>query len=406
MKLPVFKKKLQVLTLAAMACVSVAVYAQNASSTTDTPSGTRQWPITTEQRAAAQQAAQRGIHVSEMREDAPQSYRVVSGDTLWGISGRFLKSPWKWPALWGMNQNQISNPHRIYPGQVLSLVRNGDYVMLTTGPGGPMPTVRLSPHVRMEDITDNAIPVLPPEAVIPFMRNGIIVSRDDFVNTPRIVAEPEGRLLLRTGDRVYVRGGNVLSNPEKHYMAYTNPVAVTDPDNKKNILGYQATFLGRLQFLRDGVEANPAQNQLETTTTFVVTDIKQEIRVGDRLTPAGSEQDLLTDFIPHAAPENLSGRIVHLYGQSAYRHDALYAVILLSKGELDGLERGHVVALWRPGKVITDTTTGTGWSAEKARTPDERYGLAMVFKTFDNLSYALVVQTSNTVELGDNFTAP
>ena len=403
MKLPVFKKKLQVLALAVMASASVAAYAQTATTTADTPTGTHQWPVTTEQRAAAAQAAQNGIHISEMREDAPQSYRVVTGDTLWGISGRFLKSPWKWPALWGMNQNQISNPHRIYPGQILSLVRNGDYVMLTTDASGPMPTVRLSPRVRVEDITDNAIPVLPPEQVIPFMRNGIIVARNAFADTPRIVAESEGRLLLRTGDKVYVRGGNVHNSQEKYYMAYTNPQAITDPDNKGNILGYQASFLGRLQFLRDGVEANLPQRQLETAATFIVTEIKQEIRVGDRLTPAGTEQDLLTDFIPHAAPEHITGRIVHLYGQSSYRHGALYEVVLLSRGELDGLQRGHVVALWRPGKVFTDTTSR---GAGKARTPDERYGLAMVFKTFDNLSYALVVQTANTVELGDNFTTP
>lgn len=413
MKSPVSRTKLQILALSVLASASITAYAQD-TNPTNPQSGSRQWQVTAEQQSAAALAAQNGIHVSELREDAPQSYRVQTGDTLWGISGRFLKSPWKWPALWGMNKNQINNPHLIYPGQVLTLVRNGDRAVLTmsrAGASGPMPTVRLSPRVRMEDITDGAIPVLPPEAVIPFLRNGVIVSKDAFDNTPRIAAGQENRLLLRTGDKVYVRGGDIHNSPEKFYMAYANPVAVTDPDNKKNVLGYEATFLGRLQYLREGNEANITDKQLEITPTLMITEIKQEIRVGDRLTAAGSAQDLLTDFVPHAAPENMSGRVVSLYGQTNFRHSALYGVILLSKGELDGIERGHVVALWRPGKVFTDNTTGTrfansNWGAEKAKTPDERYGLAMVFKTFDHLSYALVVQTSNTVELGDNFTAP
>ncbi|MGL4668789.1 MAG: LysM peptidoglycan-binding domain-containing protein [Saezia sp.] len=406
MKLPVSRKTLQVLALSVMASASMAVYAQ--STTTDAKPVIRERVITSEQQAAAT-TAQNGVHISEIRDDAPLTYRVQSGDTLWGISGRYLRSPWKWPALWGMNKEQIANPHLIYPGQMLTMVRNGDLVSLTTSQGrndGTMPTVRLSPHVRIEDVTDNAIPVLPPEAVIPFMRNGIIVSQHELDNTARIIAEQEGRLLLRTGDKIYARGADADAREIKNYMAYANPVAITDPDNKKNILGYQATFLGRLQFLREGSTANPTANKNETASTFVITDIKQEIRVGDRLTPAGNEQDLLTDFVPHAAPDNMSGRIAHIYSQTAHRHTALYGVILLSRGQLDGLERGHVVALWRPGKVVTDSATSSRGQGNKVSTPDERYGLAMVFKTFDHLAYALIVQTGNMVELGDSFTAP
>lgn len=417
MKLPVSRKKL--LVLVAAIATSIAAYAQTAVPTaTSVPEttnpGTRQWQVTAEQRATAAIAAQNGIHVSELRADAPVSYRVKPGDTLWAISGYFLKNPWKWPALWGMNQNEIRNPHLIFPGQVLILTRNGDRAMLSVGNEvGPGGTVHLAPRVRSTPLDETAIPVLPPEAVIPFLNHGIIIPRNEFENAPRIVALPERRLLLTEGDKVYVRGN--IDPDQKIYLAYTSPEPIRDPVTN-DVLGFQANYLGKLQFSRAGVPSGQSEvGSLETTSTFIITDAKQEMRVGDRLAPASSEQELLTDFTPSAAPAGIKGRVVHIYGGNSFRHASLYQVILLSQGHLDGLERGNVVALWRPGEEVRDRTApNTGWDTTRisnrqntmVMTPDERYGLAMVFRTYDHLSYAIIMQATDSVELGDNFTTP
>ena len=189
MKSDQLSKKLRLLVLAAAMTTSVASFGQAAA-------GGDQWHITASQSAAATLAAQNGVHVSELREDAPATYQIKQGDTLWSISGFFLKDPWKWPALWGMNQSQIRNPNRIYPGQMLYLNRQGDRATLqiatavgssgntraNSAASGAIPTVRLSPGVRSEALDDNAVPVLPPEAVIPFLEHGVIVSRDEFEN--------------------------------------------------------------------------------------------------------------------------------------------------------------------------------------------------------------------------------
>lgn len=439
MKSPVSNQRLRLLVLAAAIATSVSAHAQNQAVQTqlaapvpvadttmqadaapaNTPRSATQWEITAAQRSAAALAAQNGIHVSELRDDAPGSYRIKSGDTLWSISAYFLKSPWKWPALWGLNQSQIRNPHRIYPGQVLVLTRNGDRAYLQIGNNvgmtGPIPTVRLGPSIRSEAIEDNAIPVLPPDAVIPFLQHGIIIPRNEFENSPRIVALPERRLLLTTGDKVYVRGGTIDPAVQRIYLAYTSPEPIRDPVTR-DILGFQATYLGKLKFIREGTLSNQdAYNPLEVPSTFEIIESTQEMRIGDRLTPASSEQELLTDYVPSAAPAGIEGRVVSIYGGNAIRHASLYQVVLLSRGHLDGLERGNVVALWRPGREVRDTTApDTGWNinrlnrrqATMVMTPDERYGLAMVFRTYDHLSYAIIMQATDSVELGDNFTSP
>lgn len=414
MKSHAFNNKLRLLALAAATALTASVTSAQAQDSA-------QWQTTTAQRASATLSAQNGIHISELRDDAPNAYHVKPGDTLWSISGNYLKSPWKWPALWGMNQSQIRNPHRIYPGQILYLTRNGDRAILQLGSNraanasGPMPTVRLSPSVRSEALEDNAIPVLPPEAVLPFLEHGIIIPRNEFENSPRIVALPERRLLLTVGDKVYVRGGTIDPAVQKNYMAYTSPEAVRDPVTG-DVLGFQATYLGKLRFTRAGaVGQNDTYDPTEVASTFVITEAKQEIRVGDRLTPASDQQELLTDYVPSAAPAGMEGRVISIYGGNAFRHASLYQVVLLSQGHMDGLERGNIVALWRAGNTIIDTTAPTtGWgmnrNSERQSThitiPDERYGLAMVFKTFDHLSYAIIMQVTDTVEPGDKFTTP
>ena len=411
-----FNKKLRVLVLASVMATSIVAQAQT--------SNNGHWNVTSSQKASAAVAAKNGIHVSELRPDAPTSYTVKQGDTLWAISGYYLKDSWQWPALWGMNQSEIRNPHRIYPGQVLYLIRNGDRAILQVAKpvggkgGGSTQKVKLSPSVRSISLEDAGVPVLPPEAIIPFLESGTIVPRSEFENSPRVVALPERKVVTSTGDKIYVRGGHIDPSEQTVYLVYTTPKMVRDPITN-DVLGFEANFLGRVEFIREGSPADPSDpNSIEVPATFKVLDFKREISVGDHLTPASKKQEMLSDYVPSTPPADMEGYVASIYGDSAYRHASLYQIVLLNKGHLDGLERGNVVALWRTGVELQDKTIiekiehKRGWDqrsykqASTIKTPDERYGLAMVFKTFDHLSYAIVMQVSDSVEPGDKFTAP
>ncbi|MCD6079232.1 MAG: hypothetical protein K0R89_3176 [Ramlibacter sp.] len=174
-----------------------------------TPAAAQNFPITPGQRATAEVVAVSGIPLSELAPNAPDTYIVKPGDTLWAISGLYLKTPWRWPELWGMNMEQVRNPHRIYPGQTLYLEKLDGLARLRMGPvpdGAPLTSVRVSPRTRLSSLPDTSIPTLPPQAIDPFLNEAIIVGEGELDRAPRIVAGPENRVLLTQGDRAYVLG--------------------------------------------------------------------------------------------------------------------------------------------------------------------------------------------------------
>jgi nucleoid-associated protein YgaU len=163
-------------------------------------------PITQEQRATASQVAQAGVPLSELAPNAPDEYTVKRGDTLWGISGVFLTRPWRWPELWGMNLEQIHNPHLIYPGQQLVLDKSGGRALLRLqavngDDDRPLETVRLSPRVRIESLADTSLPTLKANLIEPFLSEPLIVDDGTLLKAPRIVGAPESRVLITRGDR-------------------------------------------------------------------------------------------------------------------------------------------------------------------------------------------------------------
>ncbi|RZI66341.1 MAG: LysM peptidoglycan-binding domain-containing protein, partial [Variovorax sp.] len=216
------------------------------------------FPITPAQRSTAQQVASRGVPLSELAPNAPDSYTVKSGDTLWAISGVFLKTPWRWPELWGMNIEQVRNPHRIYPGQVLYLEKIDGMARLRMGeaPGGmPTETIRVSPRTRISGLGDPSIPTLPAHVIEPFLNEAIIVGANDLDAAPRIVAAPDTRVMITRGDRAYVRGRNgsplIETDPRRTdtYRVFRNAVALRDPLTS-TILGYEAKYLGNAELVR------------------------------------------------------------------------------------------------------------------------------------------------------------
>ena len=399
--------------------ISIALGLLAASLVVHTQALAQNFPITSGQRATANQVAQTGIPVGDLLPNAPDTYNVKRGDTLWGISGMFLKSPWRWPELWGMNLEDIKNPHLIYPGQQLYLDKTNGRATLRTRQAGandgpPTDAIRVSPRTRFELLADASIPTLSSSVIEPFLAEPMIVDADAFALAPRIVAAQEGRVLLSRGDRAYARGeytgntlGRTLSDAKGQpldYRVFRNATVLKDPTTGA-ILGYEAQFIGKAELVR-GESVQQVLNKDGKTTTEIVPatiDIvvaKEEMRVGDRLVaePERSSQS----YVPRAPAIPVTGQIVSVYG-SAVRFASENQVVVINKGSKDGIERGHVMAILKDGERLTDRTDSARTSI---KLPNERNGLLMVFRTFENLSYALVLQITDGVKVGDRIVNP
>src|SRR5262252_9101682 len=303
-------------------------------------SATSRYPITTDQRRVADQVADAGVPLSALAPNAPDTYTVKRGDTLWDISKVFLTSPWRWPELWGMNKQQISNPHLIYPGQKLELVKGAEraYLKVADGttpagmPGAPGDVVRLSPHVRdaAAERGGVAITSIPNNLIEPYLSQPVVLDAADMTMYPRVVATQEGRVSLGRGDAAYVRG--ITNDKIENYHVFRPARPLYDPDDvdRKHPIAYEAFYLGILRMAKPGEVA-----------TLRVQDSKQEIGVGDRLMPI--ERQALISYVPHRPDKPIEGRIVSIYegvNQAGPRN-----IVTLNRGRADGVEIGHVLAL-------------------------------------------------------------
>ena len=374
------------------------------------PAEAQNFPITPGQRSTAEQVAKAGVPLSELAPNAPDSYTVKRGDTLWSISGKFLRSPWRWPELWGMNMDQVRNPHLIYPGQGLYLEKVDGVARLRMGrPGEPVGTVRVSPRTRIGGVQDNSIPALPPHIIEPFLNEAIIVDNAEILdNAPRIVATTEDKVLITQGDRAYVRGrGSMFVEQEPRietYRVFRNAVPLVEPVSGR-VLGYEAAYLGTAELVRnESVQAVPVVAGSTSAIVPATIDIKrakEEIRVGDRLLPAPAR--ILDSYVPHAPAGPVDAVIVSVYGD-AVKLVGQSSVVALSIGAAQGMENGTVLAIQKTGPVMQDRSQ----QGELARMklPDERAGILMVFRTFENLSYALVLEVTQPVAVGDRVSSP
>jgi hypothetical protein len=362
------------------------------------------------QQKTASQVANDGVALSELSPNAPDSYTVKRGDTLWAISKLFLKSPWRWPELWGMNKTEIKNPHLIYPGQALYLDKSNGRARLSSTRGGAnsLETVKLSPRTRISKLPDDSIPTLQNSLIEPFLTEPIIVEEATLQAAPRFVATQEGRVLLSEGDRAYARSadGAALSidaGKPRDFRVFRNATALKDPGTGE-VLGYEAQFVGRAKLIRSEsvaavrgaeVKAGEVAKTEIVPATLDITRSKEEIRTGDRLLPE-PPMELLT-YSPRAPANAVEARIVSVYG-SAVANVAQNQVVVINRGTKDGMERGHVLAIQTNGERVVDKT---GTSFQDIKLPDERNGLLMVFRPFERVSYALVLQATEAVRVGD-----
>lgn len=318
-----------------------------------------------------------------LRSDTPDHHVVVPGDTLWGIASKFLKDPWRWPEIWGLNREQVKNPHKIHPGDrvILEKTPQGSRLRLADDETG-IRTVKLSPKIRTEQPSSAAIPSIPAAAIEPFLSQPLVIEKDGLDDAPYILGSSEGRVVLSTGNTAYVSG--MPEDKGLTWQIFRPGKALKDPDKKDRILGYEATYLG-----------NARADAFADVSTITITRASEEVLKGDRLVPA--PDTIFNNYAPHAPDFAINGRIISVYG--GVTEIGRGAIVALNKGGLDGLEMGHVLAIYRKSQAKS-------LKGQVVQLPDERTGLVFVFRVFDKISYALVVQSTHSIKILDAVKTP
>lgn len=339
----------------------------------------------------------------QLKPDHPERYTVVKGDTLWDISTRFLKSPWHWPKIWRINE-QIRNPHLIYPGDVVVLRWvDGQPVLSVERKGSELPslpesakapdavverrvddrTVRLSPQTHSEPL-EAAIPTIPPNAIVPFLSKPLAVEEDQLEQAGYITTGLDDRIALGDSSQFYARG--LQDDGAEYYQIFRPGKPIRHPDTGE-LLAYEALYLGDARRLETG---DPSK--------LVVTAVKQEIVPTDRLLTAPKKASL-PYYYPHAPKTQVQGRIVSAL--NAVAEIGPQAVIGISLGTREGIEEGSVLRIMRHVGTHKDPLT-----RERYDLPDEESGLVMIFRTYEKISYGLVMTATRPVHLLDAVTTP
>ena len=357
--------------------------------------------------------------VIALKKNHPDRHIVVKGDTLWGISGKFLNDPWQWPAVWRLNRVQIKNPHLIYPG---------DVVVLDTSSGTPQlsllrETVTLQPGIVTEPLERNAVTTIPLSVIAPFLSQPLVIEKNALATSPRIIAGQDNRVVLSPGTRIYVN--KIEEENGLNWFVYRPGRELIDPDTKE-VLGIEALYLGDAKITKYGEPASAD-----------IVKAKEEIFTKDRLVPSGKTTE--TNFVPHAPDTEIAGRIINIYGGVAEAGPE--SIVSLSRGSKDGIEVGHVLAINRYGRIIKDPEYVKDKNAKPklkelnfdvsrdkdgkaivnfekkpenklalepgmVKLPDERIGLLMVFRVFERVSYALVMQATQPINKLDSVQTP
>ncbi len=329
--------------------------------------------------------------VCEFKPNAPDSHTVVKGDTLWGISGTFLDKPWCWPQVWGMNKEEIANPHWIYPGQIVWFDREAGRLRLGNKVGGDGTTgdMRLGPQLRTEGLGKDAVQSIPSGVIEPFLTQPLIIEEDELKNAPRIIATRGARVFIGKDDKAYVRGDLKGSTS---FQVFRPGKPLKDPVTKKTI-ALEAFYLGTLK-----LEA-PAEAGSDVHT-FIVASAKEEMGKGDLLMAMPPMP--MQNYVPHPPEVEVNANVLAVYG--GVTHAGQNQVVSINRGKLDGLDIGSVLQLYHKGEVVTDPGASKGLLNLRNPTvklPDERVGSLFIFRVFKHVSYGLIMQVTEPIVVGD-----
>lgn len=331
-----------------------------------------------------------------IRADYPQRYVVVKGDTLWDISARFLRDPWRWPEVWQKNP-QVENPHLIYPGDILTLIYIDGQPFIQVQRGQlddsgrirsieqPSGVVKLSPRVRIESL-ERAIPTIPIDAIKQFLSRPRVVTDGELDQAPYIVGTVGEHMIAGADHSVYVMG---IDNKEYgEYVVVRKGQVYRNPKDRKDILGYEALYVadGRVQSL-----GQPSKVYLESSS--------REVLNGDRLLPP-DDAHVEQNFLPHAPKDPVEGQIISVY--DGVTQIGQFQIVVLDLGHVDYMEQGHVLAVYQKGETIRDPVN----RGKKITLPDERAGIVMVFRVFERVSYALVMSATRAIHTLDTVVNP
>ena len=363
--------------------------------------------------------------------NAPKTYVVQPGDTLWDIAGRFLRDPWRWRDVWQANPD-VRNPNRIFPGDVLELVYEGGNPRIrTVRGGGGMRTVKLTPRVRVTEL-DRAIPTIPVNAVAPFLSRPVVTEAREIDKAPYVVGFPESHLMAGTGGTIFVR--SILGGETDRYEVLRPGQEYRDPDTNR-VLGFEASYVASARLERTG---DPA--------TLVVTRSRKEVEIGDRVRPARDEEPIRS-FFPVPAPTGLQGRIIAVL--NGVTQIGQFDVVVLNRGSKQQVEVGHVFEVYQGGDLRRDQVRSNragwnwrnetpldtsfwygdweldGWNRDNPNSkapiplhrravrnsdqyivPDSRSGVIMVFRVFPEVSFALVMRAIRAMHVGEMVSAP
>ncbi|MCG6967915.1 MAG: LysM peptidoglycan-binding domain-containing protein [Chromatiaceae bacterium] len=316
-----------------------------------------------------------------LRANHPDHYTVVKGDTLWDIAGRFLQEPWRWPEIWYVNP-QIANPHLIYPGDQLELVYidGKPQLRMSRGPLKLSPSVRATPW-------DGAIPTIPVDAIGPFLTRPYVLDQSQIDAAPHIVAFADEHIIGGAGQKAYVRQIDEVEPLKYEIVRPGGPYKDADTGE---VLGYEALYIGTSELQRTG---DPA--------TVFINSTELEAVIGDRLIPAGEER-ATANFTPHAPAGEVRGSIISVF--NGVNQIGQYNVVVLDRGAADGLDSGTVLRVDQRGETVRDVVTPD--PRDTVTLPDEEAGLLMVFRTFDRVSFGLVMHASRVIHVNDRVRNP
>lgn len=318
-----------------------------------------------------------------LQPDHPQTYTVAPGDTLWSIARRFLQNPWQWREIWRQNP-QVRNPNRIYPGDLLKFSHDASgKPQLEVAEHQEVPLLKLSPQVRVETLTQ-PIPPVPRDAVESFLTHALVLSEGQWKGLPYIIADDDNQVVYAERDRVYARGSRF---DQSRYQVFRPSAALIEPGSGRN-LGTAGVYMGEAVLDKEG---DPA--------TLTLTRTVAPVHPGDRLSEIEAERELYS-FEPHPVPPDTDGFIIAQLNPDVTQITQ-YSSVVINLGTQEGLEPGHVLAIYGKSREVEDPVSGGS-----VKLPGERSGLLMVYKAYDLVSYALVMQAERPIRLQDRVTTP